>query len=796
MLERRFYECFILLSLSQWIDTPTFISSGNILDIILSTEHDRITNVSTLPPLPGCHHSPVICSYNICSTFLINATESQNVKMWHKGNYFEINRYLSEVDWDFEFANINVNEAYDILTNITDFLVDLYVPMRSKTENPKPPWRVKPTRAIERKKNCLWDAYKNARSSYGRPSTQANEALESFNRINYEYRNFATISQVNFEKRMGAKSATEPKVLYGYVRHRKKGRPSVGPLKKNSTNSATTSNPKEMAGIFARAFLSVFNDTMPDNPHEHQKSSSSISNVSFTTEKIKKAAKKVKTDSSPGPDGMGPRLISCCPAIWYPLLLIFNLSMNTSTLPMTWKSSSIIPIFKKGLHSDPLNYRPISMTSICCKTMERIIAAELLEYLDMNSILSDSQFGFRPSRSTTDQLLLTYDYISESIDRGKMVDLILFDFAKAFDSVNHVILFTKLGEIGIGYPLLGWLWDFFSDRSMSVHVHGSFSDSFPVSSGVPQGSVLGPILFLIFINFVCDKIKCKFYLFADDLKLIISVPVDNTEDALNVIGKFQSYIDMFVDTARSWGLKLNKNKCQAMRFRNPSSLCLSDYGPFANYSIDSDPIRFTDSCTDLGVLIDTTLKFHDHIKSVARKASGVANNLLRFTICRDADFMVPLYKAHVRPIIEYASSLWNTGYITDLTLIEKVQRRWTKEIKGLYEKSYPERLKSLKLYSIYGRLLRSDLILTWKIFNGLSSIKPEQLFVLNSSSTRGHKFHIFKPRHHLECRARSFSCRIVNDWNDLPARVVESETLPQYKKQLADYLGDQLYAHF
>ena len=470
--------------------------------------------------------------------------------------------------------------------------------------------------------------------------------------------------------------------------------------------------------------------------------------------------------------------------------------MSTFTLPTVWKCSNVIPIFKKGLHSDPLNYRPISMTSICCKTMERIIAAELLEYLDSSGILSDRQFGFRPSRSTTDQLILTYDYITESLDAGKMVDLVLFDFAKAFDSVNHAVLFDKLSEIGIGYPLLGWLWDFFSGRSMSVHVHGSYSDSVPVTSGVPQGSVLGPLLFLIFVNFVCSKIKCKFYLFADDLKIFISIPVGEAEGALEAIAEFQSDIDVFVETARSWGLNLNKSKCLAMRFRSPTSLCLTDYGPFSSYFIDGEPIEFTDSCTDLGVKIDVSLKFHDHIRSAVNKAGGVANNLLRFTICRDPDFMIPLYKSHVRPILEYASNLWSTNYITDLTLLERVQRGWTREITDLNDKSYYERLKFLDLYSVYGRLLRSDLILTWKIFSGLCSISPEQMFVTNPNPTRGHKFRIFKPRHRLECRARSFSCRIVNEWNDIPAKVVDSTSLPQFKKLLANHLGDRLFTHY
>ena len=245
--------------------------------------------------------------------------------------------------------------------------------------------------------------------------------------------------------------------------------------------------------------------------------------------------------------------------------------------------------------------------------------------------------------------------------------------------------------------------------------------------------------------------------------------------------------------AKSCSLNLHPGKCVALRFGR----VLPPIGPYEQYFIGDTPIPFTNLSKDLGVMIDTKLKFHDHIRSVASKAGGVASNLLKSTLCRSRDFMMALYTAHVRPLLEFSSVVWNTGYIGDIKLLESVQRRWTRSIDGLENLSYAERLSALDLFSVHGRLLRADLIECWKIMHGVAPFDPTSLFKFAPDvGTRGHVFKLAHIRCSLGCRRRFFSVRVVDSWNLLPSAVVELRDLGAFKAALKDFLGHKLYDYY
>ena len=312
-----------------------------------------------------------------------------------------------------------------------------------------------------------------------------------------------------------------------------------------------------------------------------------------------------------------------------------------------------------------------------------------------------------------------------------------------------------------------------------------------VLSGVPQGSVLGPLLFLIYINSIGCHLNSSYKIFADDLKIYTCAKQSSVgEPPLVTVANVQQDIDLLSSTAASWGLNMNRDKCAVLRFSRP----LRNVSR-ARYLLNGHPISQTNSHSDLGVTVDTDLKFHAHVRSVARKAGGLAQNFLRSTVCRSPEFMLFLFSCHIRPIIEYCSCLWNVGYIEDIRLLENVQRRWTKQIDGLGGLAYHDRLNALKLFSIQGRLLRADLIQCWKIFHGKSCLPPESLFCLSQHNrTRGHSLKVIAPTVVTDVRKRFFSVRCVSTWNSLPPEAVCVPDLKGFKGFLEKHITDRLYS--
>ena len=693
-VDSSFLDCFTSLGLSQLIMEPTFFPSGNILDLILISDIDRIGDTQVFPPFPNCGHSPVIASYYFQATN--PPADCTPLKLWRRGQYTEINNALAEIDWEFELAHLDPDQMYTRFLNIIQPLTDRYIPTK---DNPNPsqlPWPIKPPPALKRLRSNLWSEYKLLRRLHGRTSPLASEKLNQFLETNHQYRNYAIIKQSQYESSIADQLTTNPKVFHAYIRRKKVNPPNIGPLK--SPTGEIITDPKEMAELFADSFVSVYTTINPVSPSPHQMFDGLIPELNITINDVITAIKLLDSNSSMGPDGLHPLLLkSCMNMLAYPLFLIFRASYATGRLPSIWKKSSVIPIFKKGSRYDPLKYRPISLTSIAVKSMERIITKFVYEYAEDNNILNNDQFGFRSGRSTEDQLILTYNDISLWLDQGYNADLILFDFSKVFDVVCHDLLIVKLSSLGIRGNLLNWIVDFLHDRKMSVSVNHQHSSTRPVASGVPQGSVLGPLLFLLYVNFLTHDITSPTKIFADDLKLYVNIRLDSDLTVTNDIASCQSDIDKLAYVSNSWGLHMNPDKCVLLRFVRKKILW-DAINHSREYYLNGSPIPTKDSATDLGVLVDTSLKFHQHITNTVNKAGGLATSILRSTVNREASFMIPLYVSHIRPILEYASSLWNTGYSMDLHLLESVQRRWTKTIQGLENLSYYDRLKVLNLF--------------------------------------------------------------------------------------------------
>lgn len=351
-----------------------------------------------------------------------------------------------------------------------------------------------------------------------------------------------------------------------------------------------------------------------------------------------------------GPDNITPRvLFEARVQLALPLSVLFKKSLLEGKVPSDWKSANITPIFKKGDKKIASNYRPVSLTSVICKIMEKTVREAILRHMKHHHILSNKQYGFLPGRSTLLQLLTTLEKWIQDLDHGKQVDVIYTDFRKAFDKVSHGRLLMVLERYGIREELHSWLRDFLTGRKQRVTVGGEVSDWTGVKSGVPQGSVLGPTLFVAYINSLPDVVSnSEIYLYADDMKIFhsISKPQDSRDlqrDLDNVV----SWYDRFL-------LELHPEKCKSM------TLCSGRQTPEdRSYHIKEHQLDISQAEKGVGVIMDTKLSFENHVHEKIGKANRILGVVRRSFLYLDDQTFLYLYKALIRPHLEYCNQVWS-----------------------------------------------------------------------------------------------------------------------------------------
>ena len=313
-----------------------------------------------------------------------------------------------------------------------------------------------------------------------------------------------------------------------------------------------------------------------------------------------------------------------------------------------WKKAQVTPLYKKGDKHISANYRPVSLTVIICKLLESFVRDKIMNHMEINDLFTVHQHGFRSKHSCTTQLLEVLEHWSEILEQGGSIDCIYLDFAKAFDTVPHKRLLRKLSAYGIRGNILGWIESFLTNRQQQVRVGSSSSSWVPVKSGIPQGSVLGPTLFLVFINDLPEVVTNIVKLFADDTK--IYRPIADQTDAENL----QKDVDNLQEWSDTWLIRFNTAKCKVMH--------LGKDNPSFQYTMSGNPIEDVHQEKDLGVTFDKELKFSDHIALKVKKANQILG-MIRYTFsCLDRDIFLPLYKTLIRPHLEYASTIWSPIY--------------------------------------------------------------------------------------------------------------------------------------
>jgi len=406
-------------------------------------------------------------------------------------------------------------------------------------------------------------------------------------------------AKLNLEQQIASKIKTDSKSFFSYVNSKKKSFHQVGPIK--DENGLVVSDNKEIAQKLNKYFGSVFSTETVSNIDE----SVSVFNgdvmqpldtLEITETIVLNKLVNININKSQGPDTIHGRLLyELREELKKPLCIIYNKSLSSGNIPLDWKMADVIPIFKKGHKQNKENYRPVSLTSIVCKILETIIKDCVVSFLETNNLIDDSQHGFIKGKSCLSNLLDFFEILTKQIDQGKCVDVIFLDFSKAFDKVPHNKLRKKLRDHGIRGNIENWINGWLSGRQQRVVIEGEHSNWIPVTSGVPQGSVLGPVLFIIYINDINYQIKSKLNKFADDCKVMGEVS--------NLVDKdiIQHDLDELYNWSVKWQMPFNIEKCSIMHFGTKN--------PHFQYNIGNKILKESDEEKDLGVLIDPSLKF-------------------------------------------------------------------------------------------------------------------------------------------------------------------------------------------
>ena len=487
-----------------------------------------------------------------------------------------------------------------------------------------------------------------------------------------------------------------------------------------------------------------------------------------------------------GPDGIDSRTMKECAKELAPLLYqIYRKSLDTAEVPAQWKEANVVPIHKTGSKAIMANYRPVALTPIMCKVFEKILCAIIMAFLTLHNLISEQQHGFVRGRSCQTNILLCLEKWTEIVDNGNSVDVAYFDYAKAFDKVSHRLLLIKLKGYGIDGRLLAWLTNYLKDRRQRVVVGDAKSTWLEVVSGTTQGTVLGFLLFLMFINDLPEKCgpdnEAQVMILADDTKTFQEI---HKEEGLQASDQkaLQERINYISDWADEWKMEINPSKSKIMH--------VGKENPGLPYFINGNEIAMVEVEKDIGFWISNDLSTATHVLKARNKALAEIARIKRNFSYIDKRAFCVLYNQRVRPHLDYGMAACPPNSSADSKLLEAVQSKATAMVYGIRHENADARRKMLGLMSLEQRRERGDLIEVFKILKGLTRIDPAKFWEVRDARN-GARLVKELAINGRKQRQSFFSYRIIQKWNLLPIELKTAPSLACFKTRLDERILKQ-----
>lgn len=672
------------------------------LDLVLSNiDHSKLSLIEDIDPLVKLdkQHPALYLTVNLKPLKYLDEKRQPKFNFF-RANYIELNNVVQSIDWESELKHLNIDEATNRFYELMQILM-VNVPRVKFRTSKFPCWYSNELIKMISRKSTIKQLYDEKKKL----GVDVSKDYELFSALRKEVKRLQNECHDQYVSNIEEKLSSNTKCFFAYTKARKASNslPTVV-----YRNGATATNRQSVCDLFADHFASVYQRPDTGILHSTQRASN-LTMEPITIIEVKRILMKLDQYKASSPDMLTAIFYkSLAGTISLPLSILYNKSLTEGKYPDPWKLSYVTPVYKSGNRANVENYRPISILCTISKVFERLVFNRLYAHIRIHIRLS--QHGFLPGKSSLTNLLEHMNFIVDAIANGGQVDTIFTDFSKAFDKVSHNLLLQDLESIGVKEVYLRWFRTYLVDRTQVVMIGSTKSKIFNPSSGIPQGSILGPLLFLIFINSLPDIFKTSSSsLFADDHKL--SKKINDVNDCLAL----QSDLDLLSDWCKKRLLNLNVKKCDMLTFTyKPEKI---DF----NYKINDGAVERVPVKQDLGIEFDEKVKFKSHMYSLTRKCYRMLGFIFRTTShFKSHESLLKLYYAYVRSRLEYCCSIWNPQYTKYIDLIERVQKKFTRLLYYRFnwiKPDYKTRLKQLHMLSLETRRLQIDEMLLYKLFH-------------------------------------------------------------------------------